>query len=183
MQSIVLGPDDPVKLTSTDDRDLFLEYDHVLFKIAAGATVFWPWKAACHLLGDPTLRDTPTLAHATEENQRMRRQFGVPGSIDLKPEEWEQVSPKVSVETMEGVTIKMVAEGVDEQPDFSIGYTPDDMKMRIAALEAQIRTLTENLSEETSFVVTETAPGEEQVTDLNQLPEDAGTARSARKRV
>lgn len=182
MSTIVLGPDDPVKLVNLDDKAHTIKYDQTVYKLDAKATAYWPWKVACHLLGDPTLTDNPVFPDASEEWDRVRRNFGISATVNVKPEEWEERRAHVEVATMDGERIHMVIEGKKNEIDFSTGFSPDDMKVRIAQLEAQLSSLIANTQEEGSLVVTETAPNEEQVSDIADLPADGGTARSARRR-
>lgn len=178
-----LNPDEPVKLTSEDTRDLKIKYRGQTYLLPAGESGHWPWKVAAHMLGDPTKRNSPRFPTADHEWERFRRRWGVSETVVTSAEEWERRRPKVKVETMDGQQIKMLTDGRDEAPDFTTGYSENDLKMKVAEMERQIRNLTQIQSDDGKpIVVTEGTAGDEQLSSEDDLPTDGGTAKSARTR-
>lgn len=178
-----LNPDEPVKLTNQSDQDYTVQYQNQKYLLPSGESGHWPWKVAAYFLGDPTKQNSPKFPYADHEWERFRRHLGIVENQNIKDEEWEERRPKVLVTTMDGQQIKMLADGRDQTPDFTTGYSEDDLKMKIAEMERQIRNLTQIQSEDGKpIVVTEGTAGDEALSSEDDLPTDGGTARSTRSR-
>jgi len=180
-----LNPDEPVQLKSVDERDLKVKFKGQTWLLPAGESKHWPWKITAYMLGDPTKVNSPKFPTADAEWERFRRKWGAIETMKISDEEWEEKRPKVEVSTMDGTRIKMLTDGKETTPDFTTGFSQDDLKMKIAQMEAQIRNLTQIQSEDGKpVVVTEgvAAAGDEKLSTTDDLPEDGGTAKSARTR-
>jgi hypothetical protein len=178
-----MEPEEPVCLISEDTRDQQTEFDGAVWKIAAKATVYWPWKIACHLLGDPGLRNTEAFDHRRYDRHRVMQASGVILPQSVTEEEWQEMRPKILVQTMGGEKITMLSEmPIDSPVDFQTGFSNSDLKVRISELERTISQLTANIEENTPFVVTETSPNEKSVTSIDEIPEDTGGPRKSTRR-
>lgn len=109
-----------------------------IYVLEPNSTAFWTWRVAKHWLGDPG-RQTDQQSYRIEL-RRARSHFGQ-ASGDF-------TQPDVEVHTMEGQRIRMAIElGETGVPDnITTGISPDDMKSRMAALQAEMELLQSNLS-------------------------------------
>lgn len=178
-----MEPEEPVRLVSVDDRDHEIQYENAVWQVPAKQTVFWPWKIACHLLGNPSLRNTEAFDHRRYDRERVMQQNGVILPNSVSEEDWSKIRPQIEVSTMGGERIVMLCETpADEPVDFTTGFSSSDLKVRISELERTIEQLSANIQENTPFVVTETSPNEESVNDISELPQDTGGPRKTARR-
>lgn len=177
-----MEPEEPVTLISLDERDFEIEYERTIWKIPAKTTVYWPWKVACHLLGNPYLQSDTSFDHRSYDRERVMQAHGVPLPDSITFEQWDEMRPKIEVKLMSGEPVRMLSEiPKDENVEVVTGMTSSDMKERIKELERTISNLAANIQGETPFVVTETSANDSAVSTIDEIPEDKGGPRRGRK--
>ncbi len=181
-----MQPDTPVKLVNTEDREFVIKYEKERYVLAGNTSTALPWRVASYWLGDPFKKNTPVFDYGEHEWERFRRRHGVSASLFMTDEKWDEIRPKVEVYTViDNDRIYMLNDGRQHknEVDFKTGYGEDELKMQVAALQAQLANLV--AAQEDSgkpIVVTEGTTGDDAgPTEENELPTDSGTAKSARR--
>lgn len=168
-----LNDDTPVKLVNLDP----VPYDCAIrpaaaygplttYRLNPGATAFWTWRVAKHLLGDPTVGNENGELDA--EREYAHDNFGRVYS----PESY--TPPNIEVYDMEGNRIQMA---IETQPGtehlVTTGIGTGELEARMAQLQAEIDILRGNVSSSASPPAAITAnPPQPEVTDPDSLPLD-----------
>jgi len=173
-----LTDETPVKIVNHEDR----RYTYLMrpqttygastvYVLEANATAFWTWRVVKSWLGDPFA--DKGIALDIEKN-RSADNFGRVHSLD------GYVAPHIEVFSMEGDRIHMAVEpgfGEEGWNNLSVGISPQDMRGRMAALQAEMELLQANMSEQlpTTEALTPNDPkaGEnDDLSSLSELPTD-----------
>lgn len=174
-----LKANDPVRIRNNEDREFRVRWRRELYVLEPNKEVFWPWSVACQLLGDPTVQNTPQQPTANEVRLAAIRKLSNDNRFALelpKWHEWEAVKPSIETFTMAGERIHMAFETEHNRETYATGFSANDMKVRIAQLEAKLANLKASEDHELPFVVTENeqhAPGEAPTSET-ELPIDGG---------
>ncbi len=186
-----MNPTTPVRVKNNTNEEFKFKYEFETYVLGPNTEVFWPWNVACHLMGDPSQKNTPAFAHADYTRKHSQdlmgggARVGKPGTL-TKPiawEKWEPVKPDIDCFSMDGAQILMAFQTPHNTETFTTGYTDTDMKLRVAELEQQLLNMKMSMEQSgTPFVATEASPAEEQVTSMEELPEDGGPKTRPRRR-
>ncbi len=186
-----MNPTTPVRVKSNEDEEFKFKFERETYVLGPNAEVFWPWNVACHLLGDPTLKNEPAFANADYVRKHAQNMLGGgkrigSGGVLHNPiswDKWEPVKPSIDVFSMDGTQILMAYQTPHNAETFTTGYTESDMKVKIAQLEQQMQNMKMSMEQDgTPFVATESSAGEDQVTTMEELPEDGGPKTRPRRR-
>lgn len=140
-----------VRVRNDSDTPYADMYASTRFTVPARGEAFIPWDAVCLWLGDPSLvdrGDSPMLRDRTNELHRVQVRCGYNDGQIVNAEgfdvaaDWDDHRPKLTVFTMEGTEVHMVADAPDGTPQDLTGA--DGVKStidRISDLEATIAAL------------------------------------------
>lgn len=180
---------DPVSIKNNSDIELTCKWQGNKYVLRPKSEQHWPWAAACQLLGNPTLQNTPRDAAA--DNVRLEcwkmlypQLTGGNLTLELKPKEQAELLPDIEVALMDGTPVKMALQTDYVSEDFTEGYTNDDMAVRVAQLEAQLSQYKENMvAEGQPFIATESSPTDDSApSSAEELPTDEGPKTAPRRR-
>ena len=181
----------PVRITNNSDETFTFKFERDKYRVEANSEIMLPWNVTRFFLGDPYVRNEPGQPKADIERKRAQTHLGGPkknkpmgplhGPIEW--DKWKGMMPDIETHTIDGERILMAFEIPHNTEDFQTGFTEKDMKQKIAEMQATIDNMKMSMEhEDRPFVATETAIGEEQVTTLDELPDDEGPRTSPARR-
>lgn len=180
----------PVRIVNKTDEEFVFKFERDKYRVSPNSEIMLPWNVVKFFLGDPTVTNEPGQPKADIERKRAQTHLGAP--MKNKPvgplhnpiewDKWKDMMPNIETYTVDGDRIKMAFEIPHNTEDFQTGFTEKDMKQKIAEMQATIDAMRLSMEQDDRpFVHTETALHEEQVTTMDELPEDHGPSGPSRR--